>query len=87
MRDEYFVAYAPAEKPLWVLAVFTAAEIPDFWLPCFATESRCDDACRKSPVTGTQMFESAATSEGKMIARAALLPHSYPNVAGEPVTS
>ena len=65
---------------------FTVAEIPDFWLPCFATEGSCDDACRKSAVKGAQMFESAVTSEGKMMARAALLPHSYPNVAGEPVT-
>ncbi len=30
------------------------------------------------------MFESAVTTDGKMIVRAALLPHD-PNVAGEPV--
>jgi hypothetical protein len=33
------------------------------------------------------MFESAVRSEGKMIVRAALLPYSYANVAGEPVNN
>ena len=28
-RDQFLVAYAPDEKPLWVVAIFTDAEIRD----------------------------------------------------------
>jgi plasmid stabilization system protein ParE len=44
IRDEYLTAYAPAEKPLWVLAVFHAVEIRDSWRPFFAAESNRNHA-------------------------------------------